>query len=370
LKTSEIERLKEDLQATVKELSDSYEELSLLYKLSEELSGLSVDEICKTLLRELRSLFQVKTSAILFLDADRDVLKTKEFLGQWLKGIEFERENNIFWHVLETGKPLAVCDFQESRWKLQDIHNSAVIVAPLRGKKQDIGVLFLADKEDGLEFFSGDVKLLNTIAFLASLFIENALLTEEIQSFLIGTIRSFIKALEATSLWTAGHTERVTEYALGIASRMELGATVMEKLRICSLLHDIGKITIPRDILNKVDILDEQEREEIMRHPVVGAEILSELKGFVDIIEGIRYHHEHYDGSGLHGLKEKEIPLLSRIIAVADAFDAMTSNRPYRQRKSLFEAVEEIKSLAGKQFDPEVVKAFLNWINVSPTAVR
>lgn len=370
MKISEVERLKEDLQATVKELSDSYEELSLLYRLSEEFSGLTVDEICKTLIREIKSLIQVKTSVILFLDDNHKVLRTKEFLGQWAGGTEIKKGDNIFWHVLDKGKPLAICDFQGSKWRLSYIKNSAVIVAPLRGKRQDIGVVFIADKEDGQEFYSGDVKLLNTIAFLASLFIENALLTEEIQSFLIGTIKSFIKALEATSMWTAGHTERVTSYALEIARRLELDPPFMEKLRICSLLHDIGKITVPRDILNKVDGLDAQEREEIMRHPIVAAEILSELKGFVDIIEGIKYHHEHYDGTGLHGLRGEEIPLLSRIIAVADAFDAMTSNRPYRQKKALLEAMDEIKAQSGKQFDPEVVRAFLCWMEKSSPVAR
>ena len=112
--------------------------------------------------------------------------------------------------------------------------------------------------------------------------------------------RCLVKALEATSQWTAGHTERVTEYAGMIGKFMDLEPEMLEKLKICSLLHDIGKIATPKDILNKGAKLTESEWLEIRRHPVVGAEILGELKQFKDVILGIKYHHEHWDGSKGH----------------------------------------------------------------------
>ena len=139
----------------------------------------------------------------------------------------------------------------------------------------------------------------------AGLAIENAFLYSELETLLVGAIRCLVKALEATSHWTAGHTERVTEYAVEIGKIMDLEPEMLEKLKICSLLHDIGKIATPKEILNKGSKLNESEWLEIKRHPIVGAEILEELKQFKDVILGIKYHHEHWDGSnGTFRLKE------------------------------------------------------------------
>ena len=137
----------------------------------------------------------------------------------------------------------------------------------------------------------------------------------------------------------------------------------MEKLKICALLHDIGKIATPKEILNKNGRLNEGEWYEIKRHAGLGAEILVELKQFGEIILSVKYHHEHWDGrEGIFGLKGDEIPLMARILTVADAFDAMTSDRPYRQMKTKAEAIKEIVRCSGTQFDPSVVTAFLEWV--------
>jgi putative nucleotidyltransferase with HDIG domain len=194
---------------------------------------------------------------------------------------------------------------------------------------------------------------------------ENAILSREVQSFLIGVIRSFVRALEASSEWTAGHTERVTGYAVAVGRLLGFSPAQIERLRICSLLHDIGKIATPDEILNKDEQLSEEEWEKIRQHPVIGAEILSELRGFIDVVDCIRYHHERYDGKGLHGLKGDDIPLKARILAVCDAFDAMTSDRPYRRRLSAEEAIAEIEKEIGRQFDPEIANVFSSWIRSS-----
>jgi putative nucleotidyltransferase with HDIG domain len=165
-------------------------------------------------------------------------------------------------------------------------------------------------------------------------------------------------------LWTAGHTERVTEYALAIGKELGLDQRRIERLRICCLLHDIGKIATPKEILNKEANLTGGGWHEIRRHPSIGAGILGGMEKFSDITKSIKYHHEHYDGKmSIHGLKGDAIPLSSRILAVADAFDAMTSDRPYRSKKSVKEAVEEIQDFSGTQFDPKVVFAFTKWVD-------
>ena len=145
---------------------------------------------------------------------------------------------------------------------------------------------------------------------------------------------------------------------------MGLSGKNLERLRICSLLHDIGKIAVPREILNKNDVLTEEEEKEIRRHPLIGAEILGGFAQLQDVVQGIKYHHEWWDGgNSLLGLKGEDIPLCARILAVADSFDAMSSDRPYRRKKTQDETIDEINKLAGRQFDPMVVEAFMKWIS-------
>ena len=137
-------------------------------------------------------------------------------------------------------------------------------------------------------------------------------------------------------------------------------AKFLEHLHISSLLHDIGKIGIPESILNKNGPLDEDEKKRMQEHPIVGVNILAPIKELEHSMLGVKYHHEKYDGSGYpEGLKGEEIPLIASIISAADTFDAMTTNRPYRQALSVKEAVEEIARASGKQFDPRVVNALV-----------
>ncbi len=352
-----------DLHLTVRELSNVYEELSLLYKLSELFSTLNVNEICENLVNEAVATVGVKTAAVLFLNGGNQTLYTRACKGNWDKNRIVDGGTEFIADVLEQGKPMAFCKFEEVAPEDYFPGLKSVLLCPLAGKGKTIGLMILADKSSENEFYSNDVKLLRVISTQAAMAIENAFLYQEIEDLLLGTIKSFVKALETTTQWTAGHTERVTIYALGIAEEIGLDEKQIERLRICSLLHDIGKIAIPRDILNKKEPLEYEEWMEIGRHPLVGATILSGLRAFDDILDGIKYHHEHWDGKGLFGLKGKDIPLMSRILAVADAFDAMTSDRPYRARKNIDETLKEILELSGKQFDPSVVEAFYSWIN-------
>jgi len=353
-----------DFHATVRELSNVYEELSLLYKLSELFSTLSVTEICENLVSEASTTIGVKTSAVLFFKEGPQLLHTKAYRGDWDKNRLLDANIDIISDVLNNSKPSAFCRLVETEHKEYFYGLNSILLCPLAGKRKTIGLMILADKLSENEFYASDIKLLKVITNQAAMAIENAFLYQEIEELLLGTIKSFVKALEATTQWTAGHTERVTMYAESIATEMGLDEKQIERLKICSLLHDIGKIAIPRDILNKRGKLAQDEWAEIRRHPSVGATILSGLRSFDDILDSIKYHHEFWDGTnGLFGLQGEDIPLMSRILAVADAFDAMTSDRPYRYKKGLGETVKEICELSGKQFDPVVVEALRGWIN-------
>jgi HD-GYP domain-containing protein (c-di-GMP phosphodiesterase class II) len=193
--------------------------------------------------------------------------------------------------------------------------------------------------------------------------VENARLYQEIVSILDDTVKSFARTLDAKDKYAAGHSERVTRYCLIIARAMKLPRKEIDLLAQAGLLHDIGKIGISDLLLHKKDKLDIDEYEETKMHPVIGRDILSTIQEFSNISEIVYHHHEWYDGRGYpDGIAGDKIPLLSRIIAVADAFDAMTSSRAYRERLGIDKAVDELKRNAGTQFDPKVVEALLSEI--------
>ena len=359
----ETSNIQDDLSLTVQELSGVYEELSLLYRISEIYSTLSIDEICSRIVDEAISTIGVRTAAVLFLDEQGENLYTMAYKGEWDSNRKFAWDNGILWNSINSKKPSAFCRIKETEHSDYIPGISSLMVCPILGKKKAVGAIVVADKEFNEEFFSNDSKLIMAISTQAGLAIENAFLYSELEALLVGAIRCLVKALEANSHWTAGHTERVTEYALEIGKLMELETEVLDRLKICSLLHDIGKIATPKEILNKGSKLNANELLEINRHAIVGAEILEELKQFKDVILGIKYHHEHWDGSGTFGLTSEEIPLMARILSVADTYDALTSDRPYRLKNSKEDAIKEIMRCSGSQFDPAVVEAFLKWVN-------
>ncbi|UCG91853.1 MAG: HD-GYP domain-containing protein, partial [candidate division WOR-3 bacterium] len=171
------------------------------------------------------------------------------------------------------------------------------------------------------------------------------------------------KTVDAKDHYTAGHSLRVMDYAVRIAKTLNMSRAEIELLRHACLLHDIGKISIPDGILNKPGPLTEEEREHIFKHPVVGMQILSTVSDFQEILDIIYAHHERVDGKGYpNGLTKDEIPLMARIMAVADTYDAMRSERPYRKARTKEEAVAELKRVKGSQLDKKIVDRFLDVI--------
>ena len=189
----------------------------------------------------------------------------------------------------------------------------------------------------------------------------------EIKKLFLGAIEALVSALEAKDKYTGGHSRRVTGIVLALGKELSLSSQDIEDLRWGSLLHDVGKIAIDQLIQNKPGKLTPEEYKHIMTHAYIGADIVRPVVN-EKIVEIIEHHHDHYDGKGLHQtIAGDDIPLGARILAVADAFDAMISDRPYRSAMSVPEAVDEIKRCAGTQFDPIVVAAFLNTVGTMKT---
>ncbi|SFG23736.1 HDIG domain-containing protein [Desulfotomaculum arcticum] len=177
------------------------------------------------------------------------------------------------------------------------------------------------------------------------------------------TMRAFANAIAARDNCTRWHSEKVAEYAQQICINMGTDNETANVAYLAGLLHDVGKIGVPEEILTKPGKLTEQEYEVIKTHPIIGVNILESMKNMKEILQVIKHHHERYDGGGYPSkLKGNKIPLLSRVLAVADSFDAMTSDRSYRKAFPLEKAIEEIKSNSGTQFDPRVVNSFMHMV--------
>jgi len=179
----------------------------------------------------------------------------------------------------------------------------------------------------------------------------------------LSTMKSLALAIEAKDPYTRGHSSRVVKYALLLAKELGLSEKEEEVIRNAGILHDIGKIAIADHILGKPGKLSEEEFDVIKRHPTLGVNILKPLSFLKAELSIVLEHHERVDGNGYHNLRKKDIPLASRIIAVADSYDAMTSLRPYRKAYSKAKALKELEENSGTQFDPEIVRAFLKVIN-------
>jgi putative nucleotidyltransferase with HDIG domain len=190
--------------------------------------------------------------------------------------------------------------------------------------------------------------------------LTKSFLLKELRDLLYMTIKAISFALDEKDTYTHGHSERVTLYSLILGRAMNLDNNTLDKLQLAGLLHDIGKIGTPEFILNKPGGLTHEEFNTIKKHPTKGKEIIKDIKQLRDISAWLRSHHERYDGTGYpDALKGEEIPLPARILAIADTYDAMTSDRSYRKGLSHETAVEEIKRCAGSQFDPMIVDQFL-----------
>jgi HD-GYP domain-containing protein (c-di-GMP phosphodiesterase class II) len=215
-----------------------------------------------------------------------------------------------------------------------------------------------------------DVKTRNEIGELADTFnamsgaIEQSIeqlkkAANENHQLFINSVRMLAAAIDAKDPYTRGHSERVARYSIAIGKSLNLPADQLRNLRISALLHDVGKIGIDDRILRKPGALSDDEFEVMKSHPAKGAAIMSGVAHLIDIIPGMKYHHEKWAGGGYpDGLKENDIPMQARIVAIADTFDAMTTNRPYQKAMEIAYVVEKIQSFAGTRFDPAVVTAF------------
>jgi putative nucleotidyltransferase with HDIG domain len=238
---------------------------------------------------------------------------------------------------------------------------------PLWTRSRFVGVLCLGGKRTGERFTKDDLSLLSTLGSQAALAIFNAQLSEAREQALLDTIGALAHAIEAKDGYTIQHCENMTGRAVALAQAMGLPAKELENIRMGAILHDIGKIGIPDAVLNKPGKLTNEEYELMKQHAAIGARIVQSVGALQGVVPIIRYHQERYDGSGYpEGLKGEEIPIGARIIGVVDTYGAMTEDRVYRATPGHYKALDELQRLAGKQFDPTVVAAFISLLEEHP----
>jgi len=252
-----------------------------------------------------------------------------------------------------------------------------IIVVPLSGRdkthSQDngskaqnhiIGILVAINRLDKPDFDSTDAKLFTSVASECAVFVENNRLFSDLKELFIGSLKALTRSIDAKDRYTRGHSERVAFISKWIAEQFaedeKLDEGQIQKIYLAGLLHDIGKIGIDEKLLCKTGRLTAKEKKRLRMHPAIGANILSGIKQMRDIIPGILNHHERSDGKGYPaGLKGDHIPLMGKIVGLADCFDAMTSERVYQDTMSVDKAVAEIESRLGTQFDEKVANVFL-----------
>jgi len=234
------------------------------------------------------------------------------------------------------------------------------IVFPLKTSKGVLGALNLVRAQNSISFSNVDLEIINVLASQASISIENARLYQNIRDNYLKTISGFALAVEAKDKYTHGHSENVMKYTVILAQHLGLTPQEIEQIKYAGLLHDIGKIGVDEAILNKPGKLTLEEFEQIKKHPDLGSRILANVPFFESLIPLIRHHHEYFNGEGYpDGLANEQIPFGARILSVADAFEAMTSNRPYRKAMSHETAFEIIHKEKNSQFDPNIAEAFI-----------
>jgi response regulator RpfG family c-di-GMP phosphodiesterase len=239
----------------------------------------------------------------------------------------------------------------------------SLVSVPLKMKQRLLGWIAVASFTNTKKFNEGHRKLLAIVASRAAAAIENARLYEDLRATFKQTIRGLAKAIDKMDRYTAGHSERVAIYATYLAQRLGLPPDVVEVVRQAALMHDIGKIGCVMN-LNKPGKLTQGEYEEFKKHPGYGRDILDPIKFLHPLIPGVHLHHERWDGRGYPlGLKGNDIPVIARIISVADTYDAMTSDRAYRRALPHEVSINEIDRCSGSQFDPEVANAFSSGID-------
>ena len=356
----------EEMEQLTEALSAKFEELSLIHQLSDRLKlGEDCELICRALLDELTPCIDASTLAIdLFQDDDLELAAEIYVSGEpantdWLRQIanhtREQSSRSVRAAILNSPDDDAVAQVRS-------------VVVSIARDGQCLGQMIAIRELDQDEFGTVEADLMKSTSLMLGVHLINQRQYQEMQAMFEGTIQSLASALDAKDAYTAGHSSRVAELAVELAMRLGYQADDQKRIRMAGILHDIGKIGVEDSVLLKPGRLTAEEFEKIKAHPVLGYEILKGIRQFRDILPAVRHHHESWDGKGYpDGLAGEEIPRDAQVLAVADAFDAMTSDRPYRKGMPLERVIEIFEQGRGSQWAADVVDVLLDCPLLSTT---
>ncbi|MDO8879700.1 MAG: HD domain-containing protein [Coriobacteriia bacterium] len=384
--SNEIADLADDfnrMTVSLKERSDSLTkkvlELATLYEMSRSLgSTLELETLLDSVLDSAMRIFDVEIGYVTMVDRETGALEATIWRGVDLSRVgETSVRSSMSDWVVREGRPLIFnppadgVGIDDARGHADAVSGAlAALCVPLLSNEGTTGAITVGTRNSEQRFTSDDVRLLATIANHVTIAVGNISLFSSVQEAYLATVRALAAAVDAKDPYTRGHSDGVAEYALMIGEAMDLSAEQMIALEMAAYLHDIGKIGISEDILLKPGKLTDAEMSQMRHHPLIGANILKPVAFPWPIAPIVRHHHEHYDGEGYPaGLRSEEIPILARVLTVADAFEAMVADRPYRRGRSQQEAILELRRCAGSHFDPRVVDAFIGVLERVDTGV-
>lgn len=350
-------------------LSKKFSEMAALYE-TVKITGsfLDIEDVLSSVFNNIVKTLKAEIGYLMLFDPGEEVLTIKRAHGltkDVIKGTRIKMGESIAEMVAQSGEPMIIrrgTDALQNKGRKRYGYINC-ICALLKTKKRLIGIINLNRKRDSEPFTEDDLNLLSTMAHEAATAIENVSLYRDLREGYLSIVHSMISALEVKDPYIKGHSDAVARYAVAIAKRLNISPQGIETIEMAALLHDIGKIGIHEDILNKPGKLDEEDWKEMKKHPEIGLKILNGVNFPWDIRPVIYHHHERYDGKGYPaGIKGKEIPLGARIIAVADSYDSITSERAYRKGLSKKVAIKELERVAGAQLDPEIVGVFVEML--------
>ena len=327
------------------------------------MSEIHIDPLIKLIAEEASKYTGAERTSLLLVDDDGTMNVSVSVGADFNKAADPIAKESIAHWVAANKRPLLLdrqlAEQEPFKQMLFNKEITSALCVPIILNDHCLGVLALSNIKKGQPFTDSDLELATILCGQAAAAIENARLYENSENMYFSTISSLASAIEARDRYTANHAQRIGSCSTLIAKEMGLDENYTRMLSAAGILHDIGKIGIPDQILLKNGRLTKGEYEVMKRHPEIGAEILDKLNGMDEIKTIIRHHHEHFDGGGYpDGLKGHAIALGSRIVSIVDAFEAMTSCRPYRKAMPVELALEELNRNAGTQFDPEVVAIF------------
>jgi HD-GYP domain-containing protein (c-di-GMP phosphodiesterase class II) len=357
-----------DLEQKNMNLGQAVERLSTIYKIGLAInSTMDIDRLFNLIVRTTTTTLKANIGYIILYDSHNLCLNVTNLIGNGKllapKTAIPMKESSVSTWVIKNRQPILISDINQTpqfdRYSDLGYERKSLICAPLMVKDEIIGTISVVNKIDDSQFDSDEMEMLSTIAAQAAIAIKNATLYDEQQQTYLNTIQALVSAIEASDSYTKGHSERVTRYSVEIGSRLNLSADRLQVLERAAILHDIGKIGIDLSLLHKEGILTPGDIKELQQHPTIGMHILEPIEFLLDVRVCIGQHHERFDGMGYPNRIKKDDQLIeARILAVADSFDAMTSDRPYRKALSLDIAINELHENAGTQFDPEIVEIF------------